>query len=47
MVKRILVNLGYKDLSAEAIKNIQSAKEKAIGKILKKIAKLTQEQKDY
>ena len=43
--KKNFSNLGYKDLSADAIKNIQSAKEKAIGKI-KKDSKLTQEQKD-
>ncbi len=43
--KKNFSNLGYKDLSADAIKNIQSAKEKAIGKI-KKDSKLTQEQID-
>ena len=43
--KKNFSNLGYKDLSADAIKNVQSAKEKAIGKI-KKDSKLTQEQKD-
>ena len=43
--KKNFSNLGYNDLSAEAIKNVQSAKEKAISNI-RKDTKLTQEQKD-
>ena len=43
--KKDYSNLSYKDLSPDAVKNIQNAKSKAIGRI-KKDTKLTQEQKD-
>ena len=43
--KKDYSNLSYKDLSSDAVKNIQNAKSKAIGRI-KKDTKLTQEQKD-